>query len=414
MINSNLNHNEAFVWIWLPNTSKPIVAGKLEVNGQHHDFFYGQSYLENPNAIALSSSEIPLVRGKRFTSQYDIHAVIKDALPDSWGRRVLYHRHQTTSLSVLDMLLLSSSDRIGALHFQETSTQFEPCYENHASLEQLLEAANLIEQGQPVPKELEIALLHGTSIGGARPKALIEETNKKYIAKFSSSSDLFPIVQAEFATMWLAEKIGLHATPVKLVQIKGKFVLLIERFDRTRVNNDDWQRKFMVSGLTLLGLDESEGRYASYLDMADQIRRHNREPINDLHELFRRMVFNILVGNTDDHAKNHAFFWDGHYFELTPAYDVCPFPRVGQETTQAMIVGKHDAFSQLSNALSAAPWFQLSEQETKEEINRLVENVKSHWPEACEKAKLTKQQKDQLTGSAILNPYCFYETKGLL
>jgi len=403
---TNFNSDSAYVWIWLADAQKPIVAGKLEKKDFHHDFFYGQSYLNNSQAISLSETELPLVGGRRFTSIKEIHYVIRDALPDAWGRRILNYRYQTSELSILDMLLLSSSDRIGALHFQETADTYSPRFEDHATLEQLLEATSLIEKGEYIPKELEFALNHGTSVGGARPKALINHDDKKYIAKFSSLTDIFPLVQAEYAAMWLAQKIGINAAPVKLVEVKGRFVLLIERFDRIKIANY-WARKFMVSALTLLQLDEMEGRYASYLDLADQITRNCKMLITDLHELFKRMVFNILIGNTDDHAKNHSFFWDGKQYELTPAYDICPYPRAGQEATQAMIVGKYGALSQLRNALTAAPWFHLSEESATQIIDELVAKVREFWPEACKQARLKPAQCDQLTGTAVLNPYCF-------
>lgn len=403
------NSNNCFVWIWLPDKNKPVVAGKLEKNDFHHDFFYGQSYLTNPRAIALSKHELPLIKSKRFTSNNLIHPVIRDALPDSWGQRVLTHRYPNVNLSIIDLLTLSSSDRIGALHFQLTADQYLPHHENHATIEQLLEGASLIESGESIPDNLMAALIHGTSIGGARPKALIDAHKKKYIAKFASSTDIYPIVQAEFACMWLADKLSLNTAPVTLARVQEKYVLLVERFDRIQTTNG-WSRKFMISGLTMLGLQESEAKYASYLELADQIRRTSPTPTKDLHELFRRMVFNILIGNTDDHAKNHAFFWDGQYYSLTAAYDLCPYPRSGQQATQAMIVGKQGSYSQLSNALTGAAWFELSERDAKQKIDKLIDGVKTHWPEACDAAKLSTIQNKLLTNSAILNPYCFYDT----
>jgi len=403
---THFNHNNAYVWIWLPGATTPIIAGKLEKQGPQYTFYYGQSYIQNPNAIALSKTELPLISGKRFTPLKSIHYAIRDALPDAWGRRILHHYYGVPDLSTLDILLLSSSDRIGALHFQTTAEQFEPQYENHATLEQLQEAAMLIERGQIIPKELDIALNHGTSIGGARPKATIETNSSKYIAKFSASTDLFPIVQAEFAALWLAKKANLDVPTIKLVKVSGRYVLLVERFDRKKISNA-WARKFMISGLTMLALDESEGRYASYLDLADHIRHQCREPIKTLTELYRRMVFNIIIGNTDDHAKNHAFFWDGQEYTLTPAYDICPYPRVGQEATQAMTVGEHGSYSRLSNALSASKWFELTEKEAQQIIKNLVELVEAYWPEACEHAELTPIQQKHFTGTAVLNPFIF-------
>ena len=179
------------------------------------------------------------------------------------------------------MLLLSSTDRIGALHFQTSSAEHKTHGEENASIDQLIEAVALIESGQPLPEDLNMALMHGTSVGGARPKALIQEDHKKFIAKFSASTDPFPIVQAEYASMVLAKKMGLDVADVRLVNANNKFVLLVERFDRERKNNA-WSRKFVVSALTLLGLDEIEGHYASYIDLSDLIRRDCKNPTKDL------------------------------------------------------------------------------------------------------------------------------------
>ncbi len=300
----------------------------------------------------------------------------------------------------------SSSDRIGALHFQEMADQYIPREENKITLEQLAEAAMLVELGKPIPAELNIALNHGTSIGGARPKATIDSNNKKFIAKFSSSTDVFPIVQAEYAVMSLAKKVGLEVANVDLTKVKEKYILLVERFDREKLQNQ-WSRKMMTSALTLLNLDEMQARYASYLDLADIIRKYSEQPIKQLRELFQRMVFNIIVGNTDDHAKNHAFFWDGKHYQLTPAYDICPYPRAGQEAAQAMEVGLKGALSQLNNAKSAAGRFGISDQEAQEIIENLVQKVKKYWPIVCEQAELTSVQQKLFTHTAILNPFIF-------
>lgn len=404
---TTFNRAQAYVWVWLPCAEKPVVAGLLEKNAQGHDFFYGKSYLNSPDAIAFSKLEMPLIQGQRLRSKDVLFRVFSDALPDAWGQRVLLNKYNQT-LSLLDLLIFSSSDRIGALHFQLSPDIYQPQYEDSASMEQLMEAVTLVERGQPLPESLILALLHGSSIGGARPKAFIDAENKKYIVKFSASTDIYPIVQAEYAAMSLAKKIGLQVANVKLVSSTGKYMLLVERFDRDW-NEGKWARKFLSSALSLLDLNEFQGRYASYLDLADIMRKVCRDSKNNLRELFRRMIFNILIGNTDDHAKNHAFFWDGEYYELTPAYDICPYLRAGQEATQAMQVGKWGSHSTLQNAKSSANSFGLSAQEAQAEIDSMTDAVRKAWPLVCEEARLTKLQQAQLSGSAVLNPYCFFE-----
>lgn len=145
----------------------------------------------------------------------------------------------TAELDELTCLLESGSDRIGALDFQRSPTEYVPRTANNVSLEELIESAKRVEKGVPLTPELDQALFHGSSIGGARPKALIHNQGKKYVAKFSSSTDLYSIVKAEFIAMRLAQLAGLNAAPVELVKAANKEVLLIERFDRVP-KGDKW------------------------------------------------------------------------------------------------------------------------------------------------------------------------------
>ena len=147
----------------------------------------------------------------------------------------------------------------------------------NVSLEELIESAERVEKGEPLTPELDQALFHGSSIGGARPKALIQDQDKKYVAKFSSSSDLYSVVKAEFIAMRLAALAGLDVAPVKLTRAASRDVLLIERFDRV-AKGDKWARKAMVSALTILGLDEMMARYASYETLSEIIRHRFTDP----------------------------------------------------------------------------------------------------------------------------------------
>jgi serine/threonine-protein kinase HipA len=310
--------NEAFVWIWLPDETRPVIAGKLESdNGKVH-FNYGKSYLERIHdskpAIAIYEPELPLKPGiLPLLEGLSMPGCIRDAAPDAWGRRVIINKKpglkgagtDTALLDELTYLLESGSDRIGALDFQRSPTEYVPRAFNNASLEELLESAERAEKGLFLSPELDQALFHGSSIGGARPKALIEDQGKKYIAKFSSSSDLYSVVKAEFIAMRLAALAGLKVAAVQLRKAANKDVLLIERFDRENTAAG-WSRKAMVSALTLFGLHEMTARYASYEDLAEIIRHRFTHPKATLKELFSRLVFNILCGNTDDHARNHG------------------------------------------------------------------------------------------------------------
>ena len=271
-------------------------------------------------------------------------------------------------------------------------------------MEELIESAERVEKGIPLTPELDQALFHGSSIGGARPKALLQHQGKKYVAKFSSGNDLYNVVKAEFIAMQLAQLAGLRVAPVRLVKAANRDVLLIERFDR-EPKEGDWSRKAMVSALTLLGLDDMMARYASYETLAEIIRHRFTDPKETLQELFSRLAFNILCGNTDDHARNHAAFWDGRSLTLTPAYDICPQGRTGNEASQAMLISGNNNMSQLKSCLEAANHFLLSGDDARAIFAHLTETIENNWEAVCEEAELRVVDKKLLWARQFLNPY---------
>ncbi len=233
MTSKSKNYSSAYVWIFLPKKVEPVVAGKLTFHGKSLIFNYGRSYLAREDAIAIYEPELPLTAGLLpLLPGMNMPSCIRDASPDAWGRRViinrqLSHEEKTSGIFELDeltYLLESSSDRIGGLDFQLSANNYEPRALTNVPLAELLEAADRVDRGQLVSKELDQALNHGTSIGGARPKALVEEKDKKYIAKFSSSTDLFSVVKAEFISMRLAKLCGLNVASVSIVQSANKDV----------------------------------------------------------------------------------------------------------------------------------------------------------------------------------------------
>jgi len=408
---------EAFVWIWLPGETEPVVAGRLEADNGNILFNYGKSYLnrigDSKPAIAIYEPELPLKAGVLpLPEGLTMPGCIRDAAPDAWGRRVIINKKlglkgagtDTAELDELTYLLESGSDRIGALDFQRSPTEYVPRTANNVSMEELIASAERVEKGVPLTPELDQALFHASSIGGARPKALIQDQGKKYVAKFSSSTDLYSVVKAEFIAMRLAELAGLNAAIVKLAKVANKDVLLIERFDRVP-KGDKWARKAMVSALTLLRLDEMMARYASYETLSEIVRHRFTDPKHTLKELFSRLVFNILCGNTDDHARNHAAFWDGKALTLTPGYDICPQGRTGNEASQAMLISGNNNLSQLKTCLETAHNFLLSEEEAREIFGNLTAAIEQHWEAVCEEAELNEVDKKLLWRRQFLNPY---------
>ena len=411
------SEREAFVWIWLPDETTPVVAGRLEVDNGNILFNYGKSYLDRiggqPAAMPIYEPELPLQAGLLSLPEgLTMPGCIRDAAPDAWGRRVIINKKlglkgadtDTAELDELTYLLESGSERIGALDFQRSPTEYVQRSANNVSMEELIGSAERVEKGVPLTPELDQALFHGSSIGGARPKALIQDQGRKYIAKFSSGTDLYSVVKAEFIAMRLAEIAGLNVAPVKLVKAANKDVLLIERFDR-QPKDGNWSRKAMVSALTLLGLDDMMARYASYETLAEIIRHRFTDPKDTLRELFSRLAFNILCGNTDDHARNHAAFWNGETLTLTPAYDICPQSRTGNEASQAMLISGNNNMSQLKSCVEAANLFLLSDEDAYAIFAHLIETIENNWNVVCEEAELSEVDKKFFWGRQFLNPY---------
>ena len=407
--------NEAYVWIWLPDATEPVVAGRIVRDGERLIFNYGQSYLDRNDRIPIYQPELPLRSGAIAPEAgLSMAGCLRDAAPDAWGRRVILNRTfgrkgkdvDLAALDELTYLLESGSDRIGALDFQRYPSVYEPRAAQTATLEELLSAAEKVEKGVPLTPDLDQALFHGTSLGGARPKAMIQDGDTKMIAKFSSSTDTYNVVKAEYVAMRLAATAGLNVAPVRLEHAAGKDVLLVERFDRSKTNGK-WTRKAMVSALTLFGLDEMMARYASYEDLAEIIRHRFTAPKATLHELYGRLVFNILCGNTDDHARNHAGFWDGAHLTLTPAYDICPQSRAGNVASQAMLIVGDNRTSTLAACLEAAPNFQLGDKAAKDIITQQIGIIREQWAGICAEAELTEVERNLFGRRIFLNDYIF-------
>lgn len=399
---------EAFVWVWLPGAEGPVVAGRLDAEGEVLTFTYGRSYLAREERIALNLPELPLDRGPIPPLVGEVAGCIADAAPDSWGRRVILNRRvgrgavDTTDLNLLTYLLESGSDRIGALDFQTSASEYVARSTSIATLTELAESAERVEQGIPLSPALDQALLHGTSVGGARPKALLNDGAHRLIAKFGSTTDTYPVVKGEFVAMELARRAGLDVASVSLTRALGRDVLLIDRFDRPAGGG----RRAMVSALTILGLDEAGARYASYADLAQAIRARFTNPLPTLRELFSRITFNILTGNNDDHARNHAAFWDGNALTLTPAYDICPQPRAGGETAQVMAIGQDGyRMSQVAGCVARASIYLLPEPEAREIIDRQIDVIETEWADVCDQAALAEVDRAGFWRRQFLNPY---------
>ncbi|KJS73918.1 MAG: hypothetical protein JM57_04310 [Comamonadaceae bacterium BICA1-1] len=371
---------------------------------QASSFAYGLNYARRPDALEVDPVSLSLrkpeqVLGKRLlpAKQLRLFGGIRDAAPDAWGRRVIESKLKVpaNSLPESQYLLHAGSERVGALDIR-ASIQDGPSHGPNVAhnLAHLLEAADRIEEGLPVPAHLEAIFVDGTALGGARPKASVRDAQGvMWLAKFSSLKDRFDVPGVESATLRLAAEAGMHVPALDMRRIGERKVMLIRRFDRCWLAPDGMlaaadklfltqpggtrveHRLGFVSGLTLLACDESESRTKAYADLAQAVREHCHPSVirTDNAELFRRMVYNILVSNDDDHLRNHGFLWDPRLpgWRLSPLYDVLPRASHAFERFLHLGVGPQGRLATLDNALAAHARFTLS----KADAARTIANV---------------------------------------
>ena len=402
--------SEQYVWAWLPGQDGPVVCGRVWRDGDVHLFQYGRSYLGRGDAVALFG--MPLTdRVLAPPAGMTLHGALRDGLPDAWGQHAILARvagasgrgADTDDLGVDTYMRESSSDRFGAIDFQESADSYVPRLEP-ATLDDLADAARALEEGRALPPSLDAALTHGTSIGGARPKAtLIDGDGGQWIAKFASSSDGgVPKVRHEALALRLAAMAGVNVVDSALTMAAGRDALLVRRFDR----GPGTSRAMAVSGLTMLGLDEMVGRYATYPDVLDVLREHGDDPAATGRELFTRIAVNIALGNADDHARNHAALWDGMTLTLSPAYDLDPCRSPGWDSNQAMAYGRgsRDRRSNLRDLVQVASVYGLNRQEGHAVVDGVVSSITDGWQEALDAARLSRAEGEYLLGSRVLNP----------
>jgi serine/threonine-protein kinase HipA len=267
----------------------------------------------------------------------DIHRVFEDSLPDTWGMRLLAKKSKIkiNRSRLTELLELLSGSGIGALSYQAKGNLAEPVEANVADLEQLVRVAHDVEEGiESDSPELSILFGAGSSPGGARPKVLTNDGTTQWLAKMPSIRDQYSMVPLECAALDLAQNAGLNVPKHKVFECGIYQVLLVERFD-IRKNNG---RVHLVSMKTLL----LESFYHRYDDIAEVIRKISDYPKEDLEHMYRHMVFNAVIGNTDDHVKNYSMQHDDRGWRLTPAYDL--LPNVGENTEHALSFGNSAYF----------------------------------------------------------------------
>ena len=374
---------KVIVFAYLPGGPSAVPVGIFthESDAGIGMFAYGRKYRQRENALPVDPVALPLaVSPREVAINNGLYGAFRDATPDYWGRLVIAaeRRLAPEALSEIDFLLDSNATRVGNLDFRPTPDDPEPSLEppHFDRMEALLGAASKIEAGEEIPRHLLRLLRQGTSVGGARPKCTVMWRDALWIAKFPSKNDTLNIPRIEYATMTLAGMCGIRVPEMRLQKVAGKEVLLVRRFDREKAG-EGWTRRGFISSLSLMQWDERDRLGWDYAAIADTMRRHT--PVGDIKELFRRMVFNILARNTDDHPRNHGFLFDDAGMRLSPVYDIVPTiarPGVGTDFFLAMNVGDRGREASLGNASGRATRFGLTDGEAGFVVKEMVETMR--------------------------------------
>lgn len=410
-----------YVHVQLPGTFGWVPCARLRVRdlgaGRFEGTFtYGSRYLQRPDVVALDPFHLPLTgRPQSFTKLKGIPGAVRDASADAWGRRVIQAKLQRTEADIteIDYLLNGPDDGAGNLRFglSVTPPKAGSGHNRTHQLQRLIDAAQTLEEDGRLPHEILEELEPGTSMGGARPKVTIEDDHRIWLAKLPEKDDRYNMQRIEFATLALARESGLDVCGTRLERVGNLDVLMLERFDRVwNADANAYARYGLVSGLTVVDAEEGWlGRERwSYLLLADELRRWSVKPDEDRRELFRRMVFNAMVTNNDDHPRNHALVRSAKGWRLSPAYDIVPVALVSQERRDlALNAGDHGRAASLYNVLSRCEVFGLSKEEANKQVDDMLEVVKEWRPRFAAQG-VDARTLDMLEG-AILPP-SFYRT----
>ena len=412
---SRTTASECFVYITLPGETEFVTAGKFELTTNRQGnptgrFIYGRSYLARDNAVPIDPIELKLSTKTYETNILKgVFGALRDASPDYWGRRVIEKHLGQTQLGEIDYLLHSPDDRAGALGFGLNPEPPAPRrkFNQTMDLERLQELADLIIADEDLPDGAEAEQAQklmggdGTSMGGARPKAVVEDKSGLWIAKLRHPEDKWNDARVEHAMLMLAREFGLQAAESKVVTIGAHDAVLVKRFDREKTAAG-YRRGRMLSALTLLRSDENyqDREKWSYVLLAEELRRISSQPRTDAPELFRRMCFNALISNTDDHPRNHAVVAMNTDWKLSPAYDLTPTTPISTERRDlALECGDMGRYANAKNLLSQSARFLLEPDDAKKTIDEMEQNVKNKWYDIARREGVTEKDCEKIASA---------------
>ena len=367
------------------------ILGYEHVRGKDHFVFeYSRQWLKQHGGILLSGDlmNVPSLQHPRGND--NVFGFVKDSFPDRWGRLLLDRRERLTAqsegrptrmLTDYDYLIgIEDFTRMGGIRYKEEDSDgyinasdkyLVPPIESLRALCDACHEIELAEERNELPEQrwLDQLIDPGTSLGGARPKANVVDTDGTlYVAKFPSKKDLENTELIEHFSHHLAAKAGIHVAKTRTIRIsKDRDLLLSERFDRTK----DGRRIHFASAMSLLGLDDGADSSTGngYLDIVDFILHGCTDVRQNLRELYRRVAFNVMFGNTDDHFRNHGFLLTPKGWTLSPAYDINP----GAKSHQCLLIDSYTEQSDINALLSASENYMLERQEAAE----IIEGVRA-------------------------------------
>ncbi len=406
--------NECYVYLTLPGETDFVTAGKFALTTDRRGvptgrFVYGRSYLVREEAVPIDPLELKLGRNTYETRLLKgMFGALRDASPDYWGRRVIEKHAGKAQLGEIDYLLYSPDDRAGALGFGLNGEPPAPrrTFNRTLDLGNLQAFADAIIADEDPPNGLDAQqaqdlILVGTSMGGARPKVVVEDDNDLWIAKFNRPDDRWNHARVERAMLVIARECGLQTAESRVTTIGDRDVVLVKRFDREKTRNG-YRRARMLSALTLLRAEDThqDRDKWSYVRLAEELRRISSQPKTDAPELFRRMCFNALISNTDDHPRNHAVIAMDTQWKLSPAYDLTPSMPVSIERRDlALLCGDRGRYAHVSNLLSQSVRFLLEPGQAKAIIDEMEQTVRNRWYEIARTEGVTEKDCAKIAGA---------------
>ena len=369
--------------------------------------YLDDSWTDNPESFSFE----PLFRineeGYQIKRKHHLFfGSLGDSVPDRWGRKLIfrynekfrdiYKIHPGLAIEGNELFTIPDVTRLGALRFStEIDGQFLMNFKLStppiSELNKLINAVETIEKDKYNENAVQLLFEAGSSLGGARAKASVLDTdNNLSIAKFPEAEDKWPVIKWETVTLSLANLAGIEIPEYRLLQVQNKEVLILKRFDR-----NGKKRIPFISAMSMFGDYEPYYKTHSYLEIIDALRKYGSKPIQDAEQLFRRVTFNVLIGNIDDHTRNHGFLYDNFGWKLSPAYDMnpVPIPFSTRRRYQQLAINEWQVFGSINLILSTIKMYNIKINNAKS-IVREVATAVSQWRNQAKKFGLSKKEVD--------------------